>query len=131
MALSKILTGSRRYAVASATAAVLTAGLAFTSSAAASNVGWSVSVGGPGYAVSVGQPAYWGGYGYAYRPYYRARHYGPAPIVYPAAPYYVAPRPVYVAPRPVYVAPRPVYVAPPVYAAPPAVSFSFYGRGHW
>ena len=115
MSLSKILGGSRRYAIAAATTAALAAGLAFAPSASANNVGWSVSVGGPGYAVSLGQPAYWGGYGYGYRPYYRP-YWRPAPVVYPA--------PYYVAPRPVYVAPAPVYVAPPV-------SLSFYGRGHW
>jgi hypothetical protein len=118
MALSKNLTGYRRYALVAAATAALTAGLAFAPSAAASNVGWSVSVGGPGYAVSVGQPAYWGGYGYGYRPHYRHWHYRPAPVVYPAVPYYVPPRPVYVTPA-------------PVYAAPPAASFSFYGRGRW
>ena len=119
MSLTKILTGSRRYALAAATTAALAAGLAFAPSATANNVGWSVSVGGPGYAVSVGQPAYWGGYryGHGYRPYWR-HYYRPAPVVYPAVPYYVAPRPVYVAPA-------------PIYAAPPAVAFSFYGRGHW
>ena len=93
----------------------------FSNTAAAGNVGWSVSVGGPGYAVTAGAPAY--GYGYGavkapYRHHYRPYH-RPAPVVYRP---YVAPRyaPVYVAPR-VY-APRRVVYAPPVVVAPHSYS---------
>ena len=91
--------------------------------ASASNVAWSVSVGGPGFAVSAGAPAYGPGYGpgYGYRPYYR-----PAPVVYrsyvpayvPPPVYVQRPRPVVYAPRPVYYAPPPVVIAPPPYYAP-------------
>ncbi len=101
---------SRSIALATALAGILGAGLAFAPAAAANNVAWGVSIGGPGFAISAGQPAYWGGYrgyryGYGYgHGYYRP--YRPA-VIYPA--------PVYVAPRPVYVVPRPVYVAPPAY----------------
>jgi hypothetical protein len=83
--------------------------------AAASNVGWSVSVGVPGLAITAGEPAY---YGAPYRPYYRP-YYRPVvvapPVVY--APYYApAPVPVY---RPYrYHAPRPVVYGPPVVAHP-------------
>jgi hypothetical protein len=99
----------RRILLASALVGTLGAGLALAPAASASNVAWSVSIGGPGYAVGVGAPGYWGApYRPAYRPYYPAYYpYYAPPVVYPAyAPYY---RPYY---RPVVVAPRPVYRAP-------------------
>ena len=103
---------SRRAAVIASIAFAFAGGIAFAPAASASNVAWSVSVGGPGFAVSAGQPGYWHGYrgygygyGYArYRPWYRPV----APIVYAAPvvyPYAYAPRRVYVAPQPVYVPP--------------------------
>ena len=112
---------SRRAALVAATATILAGGIAFAPAATASNVAWSVSVGGPGFAVSAGQPGYWGGhrengYGFAhYRPWYRPV----APNVYPAPVDYSY---GYVAPRAVVVAPRPVYVRPPV------VDYYGYGR---
>lgn len=115
---------SRRTALVATLAALFAGSLAFVPAASASNVAWSVSVGGPGYVVSAGQPGYWGGYrgygvGYGY-PYYRP-HYRPyyrpvAPVVYsaPVLPY------AYAAPS-AYIAPRPVYVQPPA-------AFYDYGR---
>lgn len=81
-----------------------------THPAAANNVAWSVSVGGPGFAVNAGQPAF----GPAFRPGFR-------PVVRPfVAPVVVRPfgfRPVVVA-RPGWIA-RPVLVAAPtVFLAP-------------
>jgi hypothetical protein len=111
---------SRRTVIVATLAAVLAGSVAFAPTATASNVAWSVSVGGPGFVVSAGQPGYWNGYrGYGAGYGYGYRHYRPwyrpvAPIVY--SPYYA-----YAAPR-VYAAPRPVYVQPPV------VDYYGYGR---
>lgn len=108
---------SRRIAITTALAAALAGGIAFAPAASASNVAWSVSVGGPGFSVSAAQP-YWGGYrgyGYGYRyGYYRPWHRPVAPVVYPYG---------YVAPRPAYVVPRPVY-----YPAPVVNYYGYYGR---
>jgi hypothetical protein len=108
---------SRRIAVITALAAALAGGAAYAPAAAANNVAWSVSVGGPGFAVSAGQP-YWGGYrgygyGYGYG-YHRPWHRPVVPVAYPYG---------YVAPRPVYVVPRPVY-----YPAPAFNYYGYYGR---
>ncbi len=86
-----------RLATIAALAATLAAGLALSSPAAAGNIAWSVSVGGPGFAITAGEPGYaYGGYAYGYGP--GARH--------PYRPYYAAPvLPV-------------VYRAPVVYPAP-------------
>lgn len=100
---------SHRKITAAIAAAAVAGGLSLSAgTASASNVAWSVSIGGPGYAVTAGAPyrsypAYWGGY-YArpyvpvVRPYYRPYYpvvYAP-PVVYPRvvyrAPYYAAPR---------------------------------------
>ena len=112
---------SRRTAFVATLAAILAGSVAFAPAASASNVAWSVSVGGPGFVVSAGQPGYWGGYrgygvGYGY-PYYRPWYRPAAPVVYsaPVVPY------AYVAPR-VYVAPRRVYTRPP------GVAYYGYGR---
>jgi hypothetical protein len=114
----------KRFIVTAAAAALVAGAVAFAPTASASNVAWSVSVGGPGFAVTAGQP-YWGGYGYGYHGYrhgYRHGYYRPwvRPVV-------VAPPVVY--PAPVYVAPRPVYVAPPVYAPAPTYGYG-YGYGY-
>ncbi len=89
--------------------------------AAASNVAWSVSVGGPGFAVSAGQPAYGPVYSPGFRPGFHpiARPFAPRVLVRPigfrpvvvARPAWVSP-PVFVAPQPVFFAPRPVFFAP-------------------
>ncbi len=89
--------------------------------AAASDVAWSVSIGGPGYALNVGAPMAWG---YAppyrngpYRPNYRPGYrplpvpvYAP-PVVYPAPPV-ALPYPIVYAPAPRVVVPAPYFVAP-------------------
>ena len=113
---------SRRTVLAATLATALAGSVAFAPAASASNVAWSVSVGGPGFAVSAGQPGYWNGYrgygvgyGYGY-PRYRPWHRPVAPVVY--SPYYPY---AYATPR-VIVAPRPVYVEPPV------VDYYGYGR---
>lgn len=117
-------------------AAALVAGAAsFAPAAAAGNVAWNVTVGGPGFAVSAGQPWGWGGgvWGGGFRP-------GPAgcwncgwrgPWVAPVAPLpIVAPAPV-VAPwpvvvsQPVVVAPRRVWVAPRAVVPPRRVVYAY------
>lgn len=96
--------------------------------AAASDVAWSVSIGGPGYAFNVGAPAVWG---YApphrhgpNRPHYRPGHrpwpvpaFAP-PIVYPVPvapllyPIVYAPVPPLRVLAPRVVVPAPYFVAP-------------------
>lgn len=90
--------------------------------AAANNVAWSVSVGGPGFAVSAGQPAFGPAFRPGFRPVVRpfvapvaVRPFGFRPIVV-ARPAWVA-RPVFVAAPPVFFAPRPV-LAPRFVVAP-------------
>jgi len=104
---------NRKFLVASALAGTLAIGLAAAPAASASNVGWSVSIGGPGYAVGVGAPAY----------------YGPSYYGYAPAPAYVAPPVVYSAP---VVYPAPYYYSG-VYVAPRVAYYSggYYRGGHW
>ncbi len=87
----------RTIAVATAT---VVAGIAFSAPAAAGNVAWNVTVGGPGFAVSAGQPGF--GVGFAAAPVVVApvgwgpvvRHprqhwaprFVPAPVVFRPAP---------------------------------------------
>jgi hypothetical protein len=84
-----------------ALASVLAVGVAASAPAAAGNVGWNVTVGGPGFAVSAGQPGFGGGFiatqpvvgpavgwGPAFRPVHR--HWGPR-FVQPAVVVPVAP----------------------------------------
>ena len=102
--------------------AIAVAGLATltTLPAAANNVAWSVSVGGPGFAVNAGQPAFGPAFGPGFRPGFRpfvVRPFAFRPVVV-ARPAWVA-RPVFVAAPPVYFAPRPVF-APRVVVAPRA-----------
>ncbi len=104
----------------------------------ASNVAWSVSIGGPGFAVTAGQPAFGSPFigppvvGAPWRPAFRPRFaarpiVAPAPVVYRpwvvpapvAVRPWVVPAPVavraWVVPAPIVVAPRPVaVVAPPL-----------------
>jgi hypothetical protein len=125
----------RRKVTAVIAAATLAGSMAFvTGTAAAGNVAWSVSIGGPGFAVNAGGPAYRGGYpGYSLGNYGRAyipvarpsyRPYYPAPIFYPAPVIYRAP---VVYPSPIvypahgfgarHVVAAPIW-GPPRYAAP-------------
>jgi len=122
----------RRKLVVLALSGALVAATAFIPAAQASNVAWSVSVGGPGFAVSAGEPAFYGGYGYGapYRPYYRPWH-RPAVVVPPVAYPYYAPAPVVYAPRPIIYAPRPVYYAPRVAYANPGFAVSAWGGGRY
>jgi hypothetical protein len=107
---------NRRILLATALAGTLALGAAVAPAASASNVAWSVSIGGPGVAVSAGAPGYWGPgyrpYYNGYRPYYRPAYVAPPVYAYPAPVYYTP----YAYARPVVVAPRPVYRSP--YYAP-------------
>ncbi len=110
-------------------AAVALAAVAFTGTANAGDVYWSVGVhAAPGVNVGVSN---------APRPYY-GRPVVVAPPVYQAYPapvYYPAPQPVYNQ-VPVYYPPAPVYYRPPAVYVPPPVYYRpgyghGYGRGHW
>ncbi len=124
------------------------AGLSATAlPAAAGNVAWSVSVGGPGFAVSAGQPAFGPAVGPGFRPWATpiARPFVPRVAVRPigfrpvvvarpawvSPPVFLAPQPVFFAPRPVFFAPRPV-VAPRFVVAPrPFVPAASFRAGSW
>ena len=123
--------------------AIALGGAALALPATASNVGWSVSVGGSGFAVSAGQP----GFGPAWRPAYRPvarpflrpvvlRPIGFRPVVmvrpaWVARADFVTPPPVYFAPQPVYLSPRPVF-APRVVVAPrPTFAANSFPDGRW
>jgi hypothetical protein len=114
--------------------AIAVAGLAAiaTLPAAASNVAWSVSVGGPGFAVNAGQPAFGPAFGPGFRPGFRpvvVRPYGFRPVVV-ARPAWVA-RPVFVSAPPVYFAPRPIH-APRVVVVPrPYVGVTSFPSNRW
>ena len=63
----------RTHPLAATIGAVLVAAAALVPAAGASNVAWSVSLGGPGFAVSAGQPGFAGGpsTGSPWRPHWR------------------------------------------------------------
>ncbi len=116
-------------------------GAALSLPAAASDVAWNVSVGGPGFAINAGQPAYGPTWIPAYRPVVRPfvrpvvyRQVSFRPVAYRTV--VVAPR-VWVAPRvvyassPMYFAPQPVF-APRVFVAPrPYVAYNAFPGGGW
>lgn len=121
--------------------AVALGGTALALPAAARDVAWSVSVGGPGFAINAGQPAF----GPVWRPAFRpvARPFVRPVVIRPVGfrtvgfrPVVVAPRvwvapPVFVAPRPVFFAPHPVF-APRVVVAPrPFVVVNAFPNGRW
>jgi hypothetical protein len=116
----------KRFALAGFAATILVAAATLATSAAAGNVAWGVTVGGPGFALSAAQPAYggWGG------PYYRAVAPAPyagltvgAPVVYP----YIAPYVAAVA-RPYYYPRFHPYSYPRAWHGPASVH---YARGHY
>ena len=142
-------------------AAAAVAGIAYSVPAAAGNVAWNVTVGGPGFAVSAGQPGFGVGFatapaivgpvgwGPGVRP--ARRHWGPrfapAPVVFHPAPVW---GPAFVAPAfapvatPVFLPVggfvatgpswRPVVVAPRVVVRRPVVIAPIQPRlvhGHW
>ena len=87
---------------------------AFVSSAAASNVAWGVSVGGPGFSVAVGQPGLYGTRGFYRAPFFPlARpHFRPVYravlVASPPAPFALA------APAPLVFAPRHLFLVPQI-----------------
>lgn len=117
---------SRQLILAAALAATAAIGAVLAPTAAAGNVAWSVSIGGPGFAVSAGQPGWGPGFvgatvagcgfgcgGLAVRPVAPAPVFAaPAMIAVPGSAWVVPPM---VAPRAVRVVrPTPVVVAPVV-----------------
>lgn len=104
--------------------------------AAANNVAWSVSVGGPGFAVTAGQPAFGPAFRPGFRPVVRpfvapvvVRPFGFRPVVV-ARPVWVA-RPVFLTAPPVYFAPRPVFVPRFVVAPQPFVGAVSFPASTW
>lgn len=119
----------RTHILAAAFAATLVAAAALApGTSSASNVAWSVSIGGPGFAVSAGQPAYVDApiVGAPFRPHWRPafRRVAVAPPLV-VRPWLAAPAPVFV-PRPVFVAPAPVLVGPRRVVVVPAPRHGFY-----
>ena len=99
---------SRSFAKAMAATALLIGVLAYSASARADNVYWSIGLGSPG--VTIGMT--------------NAR---PLPIFVQPQPYYVQPAPVFVHPAVVYSQPAPIYLQPrPVYQQ----GWAFQGRPH-
>jgi hypothetical protein len=118
---------SRRLIIAAAVAATAAIGTVIAPAAAAGNVAWSVSIGGPGFAVAAGQPGWGPGFvgatvngcgfncGLAFRPVAPAPVFA-APRMIAAPAWVVIPAPV---PRVVRVV-RPAPFAAPVMVAPVA-----------